>query len=411
MHELIHVADCGHRISLGRDWIGFANPIISEMRVRQTFREPFSWTEESHFAKLSKDFSAYGSRRLVESLPEYFAVRLVNRQTEIPDSPESRTLDRLLHPNENDLSFFRQYRLAENAENMNKTDKALTYYMAASKCDPSWFSVHVKLAGVLKGKREAIEELNKALDLMDQSGIPSSESTAVGVTVRKAQLHASLGDRVEADALMSKVVRNTLGDSSWRFYLSHINESLHQYGAAAADLYASRYFDRTIECSFGKFTNSANVFQRFKKSLKRGAGLGELYRRRAIFNVLEGDRADVEERRKYYEAAIHDYGKSMEHQGVGMTEGLFECAQICIRMKDQSQAAIFRDALRELDPISLPASVIALQLLEFGGDRQDCETRYRSLRELIEKKSEPEKRRPERSQWPGWLADNGSSEF
>ena len=74
LHELVHIADAGSRLSLSKGWIAFAQPIIVEMRLRRIFGHAGYWTEdESPYHSYSCTIGSTGETSLEEALAEFFS--------------------------------------------------------------------------------------------------------------------------------------------------------------------------------------------------------------------------------------------------------------------------------------------------------------------------------------------------
>ena len=147
VHELIHAADYYAQISNSKEWIDFAEPTISRIRIKLNFLSAFEKRELAMQLLRGGDWvSLYGCENLMEALAEYTSTYIMDRERDLDPDFERLFANRLLMPTPKDLEAARHYKLGYSAFNHDKFEEAIAEFSKCIAIDPTAAMPHMRLA-------------------------------------------------------------------------------------------------------------------------------------------------------------------------------------------------------------------------------------------------------------------------
>ena len=393
VHELVHAADYAGKVSYSKEWIDFAQPIISKIRIKLNFLSAFEKRELAiHMMRGGGEWvSLYGCENVMEALAEYTSTYIDDRER-VDSSFEHEFANRLLVPTPQDLDSARHFKLGYNALDRKQYDDAIMEFTKSIDIDPNVGIPHARLAIALAKKSQnekALLECETAEVCFEKAGIPLEDSELNYLLQWKSTIAYRKGDYAVSIAALNKLLQNqppTAQSYYARFAaedrLVHAFEHDYMIGRATLDLYEWHSKD-----DFSDFINSGNSDSKYTMKLlnadvQRFPTLGLPLSRRARFLETQGDaQKDSDTKMEFYTRALDDFSNTIDKSDCDRNRANFECGILCFKLKlpDQIQQYLHEIADDESDE----KSVLQILYWESSDNKHKASQLYQEFKSKI----------------------------
>jgi tetratricopeptide (TPR) repeat protein len=350
VHELVHAADYTGKVSYSKEWMDFAQPIISKIRIKLNFLSAFEKRELAvHMMRGGGEWvSLYGCENMMEALAEYTSTYIDDRER-VDTNFEHEFANRLLVPSPQDLDSGRHFKLGYNALDRKQYDEAIMEFTKSIDIDPNVGIPHARLAIALAKKSQnakALLECETAEVCFDKAGIPLEDNELNYLLQWKATVAYRKGDYAVSIATLNKLLRNQPPTPDSYYARFAAEDQLAQtfahhslIGSATVDLYEWHNLLMHSKDDFSDFINSGNSDPKYTMKLldadvERFPALGLPLTRRARFLETLGDaQKDSDIKMEFYSRALEDFRNTIDKSDCDRNRANFECGIVCYKLK------------------------------------------------------------------------------
>lgn len=399
LHELVHSADMAGQIALSKEWVRFANPIISESRCEATFghlERRAGRTITPHNAWPSM----YGCENLTEALAEYFAARAIGTEDFQFDPVFGKQFaSQLMHATKKSAQFLSVYKAGSKLYNEKKYEAAIPVLLEARKLDPSVPGTDACLAAcyAYTGKYDiCLKYAAAALKSLKKYGVPPGEPDLIMVMEVQGLSFLNTGKLKEAIQTFDDVLAREPNNNWCRSMRARCHESQDKYADAAYDM-AAIYgkTHRLIDSLLAARADNDFTIKCLNKAVEKEPSDVIVVQKRAEFYEFLGDR-DLEPARQseFYKRALDDFKVSVSLQESRKAPALIACARINLKLGEDSTAEALCNEVSEMEPFNIEAKIIKLRLLEKGGDLKTARAQYDTLKTQLQRAVPSKEDRP-----------------
>lgn len=175
VHELVHAADCGYRLSHSREWVNFAGPRL--LSLQKELEQIPAHEEYKRREKIIDKYrwpSVYGSENLTEALAEFFVSYYFQTRRSSLEF-EKRFAPWFLSPTEQERCFLLHYKRGAAFFFRGSLIAAVKEFTCAREYNPDSAVVNVRLMQCydrLHDYVNALRSADKAIACSEAAGVP-----------------------------------------------------------------------------------------------------------------------------------------------------------------------------------------------------------------------------------------------
>lgn len=348
--------------------------MIARTRINhQLGLSQFAWNTETHVDETA------AADNLAEALAYYYSYKFAKNDSKFEGEIDAQMRKRLLEPNSKDFAFVEHFNCGSRAFREEKYFFAMREFRLASEVDPANPTPFTRIFASkfkLKDYAGAKDFSFTATKLLNNSNVPDYEYERSMLLSTEALFLVAEKKYQQAFEKTSSVVNSNPENKAGLLIRANINLLLKRYGLAAVDAYSAESKQWVFNCGSVDALTPEEIFKMFDSSVQQHSErLGQILRRRARFCEALGDKeSNKSKRNQMYENAINNLIESMEYRDCRLVDALFDCAQLSIKLESLDQARDYRDSLRQLEPNSLAANVIDVQLLELSHQSKEAKS-------------------------------------
>lgn len=379
LHELVHCADFGGQIAFSKDWVQFADPIISELRETNKLLHP---GEFSDTLVKGKWVSYYGTANLSEALAEYFRVAMKSSDS-AANRPFAPFAEKLKFPTKEELQFQDRVKNASIFLRAHKYDEAIIELKEAQKLIPqtAWVSIQLAAAHSLKKDfTHCLAESRKSMALIEDAKIPDSEPDPLYLQRTRSYALQKRGKHRDALKILDELCIME-PDSRYAFLArAASHEKLGHLSDTALNYYELRR-DKPKLADYRALTlDPTVVLAALDDRVHREPGNPDAYEIRANYKEhlgdLENDRSLKE---KHYESALDDINKSKLCPDANAAHAAISSARLFLKLNDLASAQSAYQQAVEKDPGNMEVRIFNLKLLEVRGHKREAKQQYTAI--------------------------------
>jgi len=390
LHEIVHCADIGSDISNSEQWIKFAEPTLSKLRLRKQFlsAEAISFYDKAVRARnIWSGF--YNVDNLSEALADFMSTVLLSKNFNHQLAAQSSSYQRLIAPNSEQKLYNSLVRLGISRFDSGQYEDALRLFADARKIDSTSCDLlfYMSLSQYMTGKSKIVvlETMKESKSKYDMLGIGSEDPCKYRLLVQYSALLHQERRFSEEKKLLDEILRCRRLDHWALQQRSKCFYEMEQYGRSLEDLYCAKghsYFfaEPLIDVQSDKaFVSSAlrEIARTSEDSLECGCLIGQYYEQMALNDV------DLGSASKDFEAALAVYRNFIESSSKKLPIAV-KCADISLRLSDLDGAEkYFQKSIQsESDPILV--EILRTKILEANRQELSAKNLYRDLRVRID---------------------------
>jgi hypothetical protein len=176
VYELLHLADCANRFSYSKEWIQFANPIITKVRKRQA-----ETTNESQLDQSIRQHNIWphlaSCANLEEAFAGYFTEYIVHTKFQVDPKIVGQFSNHLLSPSTEEKNFPEHFVRGTKALQSRDLASARAEFLNASSVDPMNGVTYCYLTWTNDQQdwKTNLTYCTKACRIFSQAGVPLNE--------------------------------------------------------------------------------------------------------------------------------------------------------------------------------------------------------------------------------------------
>jgi len=202
VHELVHAADFGYHLTYSKEWVSFAQPIISKLKLRQEMTPHSRYYDLEQLIRTQNIWpSLSGCQNLKEALAEYFAAFAENSKFCTQESFRNGIAQRLICPVEADLLWSKRCRLGAFAFDKQDYAKALAEFSKAVALDPLAPLPHIFIARIHFHQfddQKCLDESDVASECFKKAGVLPTDPTYHTLKLLRSSVLERLGRHEDA---------------------------------------------------------------------------------------------------------------------------------------------------------------------------------------------------------------------
>jgi tetratricopeptide (TPR) repeat protein len=387
VHELVHAADYGCRLSDSQEWVNFANPIISQEKCKIYVLSDIS---NERWAELTKKRWRY-AENLKEALAEYISGQAL---LDYPGPAKGRFRNWLISADKTDVEFLRHYKRGLVLLDSENFDAAIEEFLEASKIDPSCPTPYAFITACYGRQRkfaEAIAASDSALTHFENAGVPSAEPEFLHMLQHRSRSLLEIGQYDKAFTTLEQALEHNPRDTYCLQLISDCYEHKKDYAMTAYDLYLNQIDGfRAIDGVLASGADPAYIVKCLDESvLASNNGFWPRYRRAKYLEYLADREADEAARKKLYEHSLADFIKSMQSRNCPTAWALTSCSQVNLKLGHTEAAQRLYEKARCLVPDSPWVAIMQLRLTQASGDEMASYLQYELFRSKFLKNPPP----------------------
>lgn len=389
LHEFVHIADTGRRVSHTSSWIQYVQPRIAATRevirggLLGCMKLPVRWEE----------IGLYGSTNLQESLAEVFCKSdWTIRPQHAAVSEAARAI---FEPSEEEIRFRKLYCAALRHVGTNQLEEATKSMRDAKQLGMSIYTDYVLAQLALLMKDDAHSKL--LLDDFEESlrklGVSTDEDSYLRLWEMKAGIDPLWLDNLNKVLTLEPDNERALGTR----IICHLQRNNAEQ--AAEDFYNLRSrvgllrgtvclqgCDAVVD-GYNKLVKGSHKF-----SMPEKISTGTRLQKRALFMERRADAMiDSDSRNLEYATALKDYRASLKYYDAPLVEGLYGCGRVSLKLKNKEDVEAIVHDLEVLHK-PLVADILRIGLLQGDGKLDDSERHFRKFVTKLLNASGPEYR-------------------
>jgi tetratricopeptide (TPR) repeat protein len=380
VHELVHGSDFGGQIAFSKEWVGFANPVITELRDTCKLHHPGEFSDD---LVKGKWVSFYGTANLSEALAEYFRFANLDARRFRVDPAFATFAEKLKSPSKEELEFqdhlknaFVYFRAGKHEDAIVEMEKSLKL-----KPDASWVMVHIAASYSLKPDYpKALAISRKALKLLQEAGVPDTEPGALYLDRTKSYALTKLGRNKEALAILQKLTILEPGSTYALLASASCNAKLGRLSEAATNYYV-HHANKQKPCDYRILSlDPSVVLAALDQQVYGDPSNPNLYETRANYKEHLGDlEKDRAVKVQHYESALGDMNKAKSCPGADVTHIAIQSANLFLKMKDLPSAQTAYQLAEASDPNNIEVRIFNVKLLEVRRRKREAKQAFDTI--------------------------------
>ncbi len=386
LHELVHAADPAEEVAYSKDWVDFAEPIISKARFQAAIDDSSGHLWNSQ-AKDHQWPSHFGCKNLTEALAEYLVADMNKEHSIGDDCFRERITAKFFSMDANELAFLSHYNMGCKSYSKGKYDDAIKQFELCTELRPlvAMPFAYISACFVRQGKYQgSLQQSEHALNMLNSLGVTIRDENILFILRLRVIAYVRMGDIENAintlDELFRREPRNMdfISDLHER---SYFYEKQGKFYAAAQDLKAMTKvpdtFDKLVASGVDYQYILECLNQRIDKSDKPFLYLQTLGQ---VLEFLGDNESDSGIKKEYYQRALGVYDKSLDAPDCVQTKALFHCAQVSLKLGNYSEMPLLFNQMND----SIDKEILQLGFLEKIGNSDAAHYNYRCLKSKMQ---------------------------
>jgi tetratricopeptide (TPR) repeat protein len=387
VHELIHAADYYGQIANSKEWIDFAEPTISRIRIKLNFLSAFEKRELAmHLLRGGDWVSLYGCENLIEALAEYTSTYITDRERDLDSDFERLFADKLLMPTAKDLEAARHYKLGYSAFNHDKFEEAIAELSKCIAIDTTAAMPHMRLAvcfAMEKNLDKAEAEAQISEDCYRKEHIPLDDAEFGYLLEWKSTIAYRKGNWDQSIKILDDVLEHqppTRDKYYARFWAKDRGELR---GPASLDLYEWNCKNAVADYIYSGTSDQEYTLKFLDADVTRFPRLGLPLARRGRFLEALGDApSNAGKKKDYYARAFSDFSGTIGKPDRAQDRAYLDSGRVCYKLGNRSPIQTYVNKMTA-DPPSDERTVLQILLDDANIDRETAAKEYKAFKYKI----------------------------
>jgi tetratricopeptide (TPR) repeat protein len=380
LHELVHSADATGNIELSKQWVDFANPVISKIREDKNPADRY----KRYFR--DKWVSFYGTNNLGEALAEYFAVWATGSKNYSASPAFAAFAKQLTSPSEKQLQFSDHFKNGRILSTLGHHKAAIQKFEKCVKLQPLSGKPYVYLAAAYEDLDQfgkAIVNARKAISIFRAAGVPDAEPESAYAYLTLAYSLERLEKNTDAIEVLDRLLTTELTDSDRKVALLNRARCLahvYRFSDSAADY---RAYYKPVK-RHGRFADvradSKSVFAKIDEDIRRYPKNADIYEIRAKYRVFFGDKErDPKVKTELYRLALQDIALAEACPDGDKIYSQIFSAYVYVKLNDIKAARAAYETAAAIDRRNLDVRIFHIKLLQIDGKHVEALRWYDGL--------------------------------
>lgn len=391
VHEMVHLADWGGRLAYSNEWVSFANPVASKMRLQLKLGDFNTWNQlyESVTKEERSWPSIYGSTNLREALAEFFAEFAANERFPEGVRPSyDKFAQKLIQPSEQDIQWskhFKQAMVLVMEKNHLSAIQELEQCISIDPAAPYPYHFLIMEADKSENWTKYSIAAKEGLKVYQSAGVPINEGGRASVTMNCARVTAQCGRLGEAINLLDTILDADPGNEFALESRASIHEYLGHFGQSLDDTYSSfDYKNRDI----GLVSLDVRSDPRLAMSLLEWQICSNSYdeqqlRRKAWYLIKLGDASDDPAKGEFYKKAEETIIGCLSKMAYRKDKAFTLLCAVSLKQKRFREAQEYCTKSLQMCPDSLDALIEQMKLWQATGQMDRVRREYPALKQRV----------------------------